>query len=104
MRIKAVFVLLIAAAVANAKSYTVNLYQAATFGEVELAPGEYKVEVNDGKAVIRNGKVHGESTVKVEDGADKFDRTTVRFDNAGGKTKIQEIRLGGTKTRLVFSM
>jgi hypothetical protein len=93
-----------AAAGPSAKTYTVNLYQAVAFGEVELAPGEYKVEVNEGKAVIRNGKVHGESAVKVEDGNDKFDRTTVRFDTAGGKNKIQEIRLGGTKTKLVFAM
>ena len=104
MKSKAAFLLLLAAAVASAKTYTVNLYQAAAFGEVELAPGQYKVEVNEGKAVIRNGKVHGESAVKVEDGTDKFDRTTIRFDNAGGKTKIQEIRLGGTRTKLVFTM
>jgi hypothetical protein len=104
MKSKAAFLLLLAAAVASAKTYTVNLYQAARFGEVELAPGEYKLDVNEGKVVIRNGKVHGESPVKVEDGSDKFDRTTVRIDGAGGHNRIQEIRLGGTKTKLVFSM
>jgi hypothetical protein len=99
---KVVFVLLFAAAIASAKSYTVNLFQAAQLGETELQPGSYQIEVNEKTAVIKNGKVHGESPVKVEDGDVKYDRTTVRFDNAGGKMKIQEIRLGGTKTKLVF--
>jgi hypothetical protein len=101
---KALFVLLAAAAVVSAKSYTVNLFQPAMFGTVELKPGEYKVEVNDQTATIRNGKLHGESPVKVENGDTKYDTTTVRFDAAGGKMKIQEIRIGGTKTKLVFTM
>jgi hypothetical protein len=99
-----VFLMLAAATVASAKSYTVNLLSAATFGSVELAPGEYKVEVNEQTAVIRNGKVHGECAVKVETGDSKYDSTTVRYDNSSGKMKIQEIRLGGTKTKLVFTM
>ena len=96
--------LMLAAAVASAKSYTVNLLSAATFGSVELQPGEYKVEVNETTAVIRNGKVHGECPVKVETGENKYDSTTVRYDTTSGKMKIQEIRLGGTKTKLVFTM
>ena len=99
---KVVFFLLVATAIASARSYTVNLFQPAMFGNVELQPGEYKVEVNEQTAVIRNGKVHGESQVKVENGEAKYGTTTVRFDNGGGKMKIQEIRLGGTKTKLVF--
>ena len=99
---KAVFFMLVAAAVASARSYTVNLFQPAMFGTVELQPGEYKVEVNEQTAVIRNGKVHGESPVKVENGDTKYDKTTVRFDQGSGKMKIQEIRIGGTKTKLVF--
>ena len=101
---KVALILLLAAAVASARTYTVNLFQAATFGGAELKPGEYKLEVNDNKAVIRNGKLHGESAVKVESGDAKYDTTTVRFDTAGGKMRIMEIRLGGTKTKLVFSM
>jgi hypothetical protein len=99
-----VFLMLAAAAVASAKSYTVNLLSVATFGAVELQPGEYKVEVNETTAVMRNGKVHGECAVKVETGESKYDATTVRYDNTSGKMKIQEIRLGGTKTKLVFTM
>src|SRR5258707_13795176 len=99
---KAVFFMLAAVAVASARSYTVNLFQPAMFGTVELQPGEYRVEVNEKTAVIRNGKLHGESPVKVENSETKYDKTTVRFDSGGGKMKIQEIRLGGTKMKVVL--
>jgi hypothetical protein len=100
----AAFVLMTAvAAMASPKSYTVKLLAPATFGGVELQPGEYKVDVNDQTAVIHKGKVRGESPVKVEDAGSKFDNTSVRLDNATGKPKIQEIRVGGTRTKLVFT-
>jgi len=90
-------------AVASAKTYTVNLFQSAMVGNTELKPGEYKVEVVDQKAVIRNGKIESQAPVKVETGEAKYDTTTVRFSNADGKMHVQEIRLGGTKTKLVFN-
>ena len=103
---KAAFILLFAAAaaVASARTYTVNLFETATFGTMELKPGEYKVDVNDNTAVIRNGKVHGEAPIRLENVDAKYDTTTVRFNTDGGKMKIVEIRLGGTKTKLVVSM
>ena len=79
-------------------------FEKAMFGGTELNPGQYKVEVNEQKAVIRQGKVQSESPVKVEESPVKFDTTTVRYGKADGKTRIEEIRIGGTKTKLVFSM
>jgi hypothetical protein len=61
------------------------------------------VEVKDSKAVIKNGTIHGEFPVNVQPGEKKYESTTVRFSNADGKMQIQEIRLGGTTTRLVFN-
>ena len=99
------FFLVAGLAIASARSYTVNLFETATVGTTELKPGEYKIEVNDQKAVIRKGKVQTESTVKVEEAETKFDNTVVRYVNsADGKIRIQEIRIGGTKTKLVFTM
>jgi hypothetical protein len=91
------------AAVAGAKSYTVNLFEPAVIGGTELKPGEYKVAVVDQKAAFRNGKLHGEFPVKVENSESKYSTTTVRFSNGDGKLHIQEIHLGGTTTKLVFS-
>lgn len=90
-------------AVASAKSYTVNLYSPALLGSTELKPGAYKVEVKDSTAVVSAGKVQAEAPVKVETNGTKYDTTTVRFADANGKMKIQEIRLGGTNTKLIFN-
>lgn len=104
MKRKFVFSFAIAAlAIASAKSYTVNLFQPATVGGKELAAGEYRVEVVNQKAVISNGKVDAEAPVKIEDGTAKYSSTTIRFNTDSGKYRIQEIRLGGTKTKLVFT-
>lgn len=91
------------AAFANAKSYNVKLFQPSIVGNTELAPGEYKVEVNESTATIRDGKQSVEASVKVEDSADKFAATSVRYQNGDGKYRIQEIRIGGTKTKIVFN-
>ena len=46
-----------------------------------------------------------ESAVKVEEGDTRFDTTVVRYVNSrDGKVRIQEIRLGGTKTEALFTM
>jgi hypothetical protein len=98
------FFLVAGLAAASARTYTVSLFETAMVGATELKPGEYKIEVNDQKAVIRKGKVQTESPVKVEEGDTKFATTVVRYGNADGKLRIQEIRIGGTKTKLVFTM
>lgn len=97
------FGLVALAAVAGAKSYTVNLFVPTMIGSEAFTPGEYKVEVVDQKALIRNGKLHGEFPVKVEENASKYASTTVRYSNNDGKMRVQEIHLGGTKTKLVFT-
>lgn len=92
------------AAVASAKSYSMDLFEPAVLGNTQLAPGHYNVDVNDQKAVIRkNGKINCEAPVKVEDGEQKYDRTSVRFNNGDGKMRIQEVHVGGSKTKLVFT-
>jgi hypothetical protein len=99
------FFLVAGLAVASARSYTVSLFQPSMVGTTELKAGEYKLQVNDRTAVISQGKVKTESQVKVEEGDTKFDTTVVRYvNNADGKVRIQEIRIGGTKTKLVFTM
>jgi hypothetical protein len=41
--------------------------------------------------------------VKMESVDSKYDRTSVRYEEATGKSVITEIRLAGTKTRIVFA-
>lgn len=69
----------------------------------ELKPGDYRIDLKDSKVVIAGGKQSVEATVKVEHAETRFASTTVRYATGGGKYSIQEIRLGGTKTKVVFN-
>jgi len=95
--------LVLALAVACAKTYWVTFYQPSVVAGTELTPGEYRLELNGDKVVLKNGKHVAESAVKVEDNGEKFSRTSVRYANGDGKYVVQEIRLGGTKIKLVFN-
>jgi|SRR5450432_1251721 len=97
------FGLIALAAVAGARSYTVSLFLPTMIGSESFAPGDYKVAVVDQKAVIRNGKLHGEFPVKVEENGARYGATSVRYSNSDGKMHVQEIHLGGTSTKLVFA-
>jgi hypothetical protein len=97
------FAILAASAVANAKTFSVTLFQPSIIGGSELQPGEYRLDLNESKVVIRSGKTSAEADVKVETGDQKYSATSVRYQNGDGKYRIQEIRLGGTKTKLVFN-
>lgn len=96
----AVFAISALAAVAH---YNVTLYRNCVLAGTELKAGSYKVEVNGDKATLRLDKVSVQASVKVETADKKFDETAVQYSNADGKDRIQEIRVGGTKTRLIFS-
>ena len=91
-------------ALASSKTYRIDLSQAAQLGDMELAPGSYKVTVvDDQKAIITNGKMHGEAPVKVETAPTKASSTRLRFNIANGKTKLDAIFIGGSTTELVFA-
>jgi len=93
----------VALAVASAaSSYHVTLFQPAVLNGTELKPGDYKVTIKENKAVLTSGKTSVEANVKQETAATKFNATTVRYSDAQGKYRVQEIRLGGTNTKLVF--
>lgn len=93
-----------ALAVASAATtHRLTLFQTTSINGTELQPGEYKLELKDDKAVISRGKQVVEAPVKTETAENKFGTTSVRLQNGDGKYRVQEIRLGGTKTRLVFS-
>lgn len=96
------FAVMALAVASAADSYRVTLFQPSVVAGKELKPGEYKVTVKDNKAVITQGKESVEAPVKVEATDSKFNATSVRYNNGDGKYKVQEIRLGNTKTKLVF--
>lgn len=85
------------------QSFRVTLFQPSIVGEKELKPGDYKIELQENKMVIRNGKESIEAPVKVETSETKFGSTSIRYRNGEGKYRLQEIRIGGTKTILVLN-
>jgi hypothetical protein len=104
MKKAAIFVCLLAGmAFASAKSFTVTLFEPAMIGGTELKAGDYKVELQDQKVVIKHGHETTEASVKVETAEGKYPSTTVTYANADGKNKIEEIRVGGTNMRLVLN-
>jgi hypothetical protein len=81
--------------------YKVKLMDPVIADGKEIKAGEYKVEVNDSTAVFRNGKDSTEIKVKTETGDAKYNSTSVRYSQEGGKYNLQEIHVGGTKTKIV---
>jgi hypothetical protein len=64
----------------------------------ELKAGDYKLELKDKMVVIKQGKSATEAPVTVETDNQKYQRTAIRLNG----NQVEEIRIGGTNTRLVF--
>jgi hypothetical protein len=85
-----------------ASRYTVTIGERAEVGEQSIKPGEYSVEVQGNKATLKGAGTSVETGVRVVEGDAKFPRTSVRYNLAGGKYRIEQIQIGGTKTTLIF--
>jgi hypothetical protein len=101
---KLILVLAAAAMTAvGADTYRITLFQPSVVKGTELKAGDYRLQVADQKVVLLDGKKSIELAAKVETSDHKFSATTVRYSDQGGKSAIAEIRLGGTKTKLIFN-
>ena len=91
-------------AIASAKSYDIQLLSATKAGNLQLKAGEYKLKL-EGKSVIFtqvNSSNSFTTTAKIEAGAQKFDETRVETKKQGDSQILQEIDLGGSRTKLEF--
>lgn len=93
----------LAMAVASARTYSLTLFQPSVLNGTELKPGDYKLEVQDQKIVIRSGAQTAEASVKAETNGEKYRATSVRYSSENGKSRISEIRLGGTRLKLLLN-
>jgi hypothetical protein len=84
-----------------ASSYQFTLYKATTVNGTQLKPGPVKLDLQGDKVVIKQGKTTVESNVTVQSAEHKFNDSSVTY-NADAVDQIQEIRLGGTATKLLF--
>jgi hypothetical protein len=92
--------LALAAASAASSSYKVELFSPSTVNGNTLPAGKYKVEVNEDKATLSQGKTMTEAPVKVETSTQKYQATSLVY---GPNQQLQEIHIGGTTTKLVFA-
>ena len=85
-----------------ASSYHVTLYKPTTVNGTQFKAGDCKIELQGDKVVIKQGKTTAESSVTVQKGTQKFADTSVSYDGDSANNQVQEIRLGGTSTKLLF--
>ena len=93
---------IVALSVASAETYKVSFAEPSVVKGQTLKAGEYKLDVKDNSVVILDGKKQLEVPVKVESAGKTFNRTRVLYNADKGKYTIQEIEIGGTKTKLTF--
>jgi len=85
-----------------ASSYHVTLYKATTVNGTQLKPGDVKVELQGDKVILKQGKTTVESNVTVQNGTQKFADSTVGYNGESSNNQVQEIRIGGTTTKILF--
>jgi hypothetical protein len=85
-----------------ASRYSVTIGERAEIGVQSVKPGDYSVEVEGNRATLKGAGTSIEMPVRVVEGDAKFPRTAVRYNLAGGKYRLEQIQIGGTKTTLIF--
>jgi len=84
-------------------SYKITLLQPSVVKGNVLKAGDYKLQVSNDTATITGQKTTIDVPVKVETNATKYDSTAIRYVEQDGKAMISEIRIGGTKTKLLIN-
>jgi len=90
-------------AIASAAQHRVTLFEEAVLNGATLKPGDYRLVIEGDKAVLTRGKQKIEAPVSVEKADSKYATTSVRYTTGNsGSSRIQEIRVGGTDTKIIF--
>ena len=89
-------------AIASASQHRITLFEESVVNGTTLKPGDYKLVIEGDKAMLSRGKQRVEASVSVQKSDAKYATTSVRYASGDGKQKVQEIRVGGTDTKVVF--
>jgi hypothetical protein len=91
--------------IASAKSYTITFASPTMVGSSQLAAGDYTLKVDGSNAVFTNVDSNKSVTtpVKIENVDKKYGTTTVETTQQGNATRIDDIQLGGSTTKLEFN-
>lgn len=97
-----VFSVGIATVASAASTYHVRIADPTWVGQTQLKPGEYDVKVEQGKVTFKQGKTMVSVPAKVETNASKFSDTQMDIRTENGQAKLQELDLGGTKSKVML--
>lgn len=87
-------------ALAASNTFHVTFDSAAWIGGTQVKPGDYKVQIEGDKAILKSGKTVIEAPAKLETVEHKYAASGVVVDS---NQKVREIQIGGTKDRIVFA-
>ena len=82
-----------------ASSIHVDLYQPTVVNGTTFKPGEAKIDLQDGKIVLHQGKTSAEASIKLETNKDKYVYTMVGYKD---DHSIKDICVAGTTTHIWF--
>jgi len=80
--------------------YTLTLSSPFWVGATELQPGDYTVTMSGDKAVFKKGKQVIEAPATLAQSETKYSSTSM----VSKDSRIEEIDLGGTTTKILFSI
>ncbi len=92
-------------ALAGTKSYDVVFDHQAIAGSLQLAPGEYKLKVENGTATFTDVRTRKSvsAPAKLETAGRKFAYTAVDVVREGTTDRVAAIQLGGSATKVEFT-
>ncbi|MFY9727794.1 MAG: hypothetical protein WB579_08615 [Bryobacteraceae bacterium] len=99
------FVSVCSLALAGTKTYDVVFAQQSVVGTLQLAPGEYKLKVENGTATFTDvlTRKSVSAPAKIETADQKFAHTAVDAFREGKTDRVAAIQLGGSTTKVEFS-
>ena len=100
-RVLLLFSVISLAVASAANGFKVNFYQPTVVNGTTFQPGEAKVEIEENKVVLHQGKTMAEATVKMETNKGKYVYTTVGYKE-GSNHQIKDICIAGTTTHILF--
>jgi hypothetical protein len=93
------FVVLAGTVFAAGNAFKVDIFQDSLVDGKTLKAGNYKIMMENGNAVIKQGNQTIEIPAREENEPNKIASTELIYKDT---TNLQEIRVGGTHTRILF--
>jgi len=91
-----------ALSVASAETFGITLNDPSVIKGTEIKAGDYKLDLKGNAVVLTRGKTRIEVPATVQTVEQKNGGTSIIYSHENGKNVVRAIRLGGTKTKLVF--